>query len=275
MKIYLNGQIIAAEDARISVYDRGFLYGDGLFETIRVSGGILSYWVEHLHRLRSSASQLKLRLPWTDETLTNVARELLEVNQFTEGVLRLQCTRGPGSRGYSPRGADQPTLLITLHPLPPLTSPVPTWRVRTASPRVFSGDVLATMKTTNRLLYILARAEAEAAGADEALILNERGEVAETSSGNIFCFEQDRLLTPPIHGGILPGVTRAVILALAQKIGIPCKEVFFTPQQMQQSQGAFISLSSYGIVRITELDGKPCPACSKVDTLTSALFSVK
>lgn len=273
MKLYLNGQILPAEEARIPVFDRGFLYGDGLFETVRVRAGALWCWPEHLARLRASARQLRLALPWTDEALSQAARELLAANLFVEGILRLQCTRGPGRRGYSPRDAGPPTLLITLHPLPPLSRPVPAWKVHTVSQRVFSGDPLAAMKTTSRLLYILARAEAEEAGADEALILNERGEVAESSSGNVFAFVQGRLLTPPIQGGLLPGVTRAAVLAVAQKLGLTSQETFFTPQQLQQTQGAFISLSSYGLIRIIELDGTTLLTCAEVDRLARALIN--
>jgi branched-subunit amino acid aminotransferase/4-amino-4-deoxychorismate lyase len=185
--IFLNGRFVDATRAKVSVFDRGFLYGDGVFETLRLSDGEPQRWDQHAARFLGGATCLKIRVPRSPGQLRAVARELALRNRVKEAVLRMQLTRGLGPRGYAIRAAKHPTLVMSLHPAPPSDGRAPLrWKLITASLRLPVGDALSRFKTCNRLHYLLARAEAEAAGADDALLLNARGEVVETSCANLF-----------------------------------------------------------------------------------------
>src|ERR1017187_269469 len=168
MLIFLNGQIVPEEQAVVSIFDRGFLYGDGLFETMLVFNGKPFRWAQHLQRLQCGAEFLKIKLPFTNEALRSSVAELVVKNQMPDSLLRLTLSRGVGVRGYSPKGAERPTLVMSLHPAPPINAPkTPGWRLITSSFRLPAGEPLAQFKTCNKLPQVLARAEADAAGADE------------------------------------------------------------------------------------------------------------
>src|ERR1700722_1657657 len=167
MLVFLNGQFVPETQATVSVFDRSFLYGDGLFETMRVFHGKPFCWAEHLERLQRGAAFLKIKIPFAPDELSRYASELIERNQMPEALLRLTLSRGTGKRGYSPSGADHPTLVMSLHPAPHAASqPPPVWRAITASCRLPANEALAQFKTCNKLPQILARAEADAANAD-------------------------------------------------------------------------------------------------------------
>ena len=202
MKVFLNGQFVPAEQAVVSAFDRGFLYGDGLFETLRVMNGVPLDWGGHWRRLADGAEMLKLKLPFASDFLRAQARELSRQNELSDAILRLTLSRGVGQRGYSPRGADAPTFVMSLHPAPELGPQTPQWKLHTASLRVPFADALTACKSANKLLHVLARAEAEAAGADEALLLNTRNEVVEAASANVFWIEGGALRCqrpPPVQ----------------------------------------------------------------------------
>ena len=166
MIVFLNGRFIPEAQAVVPISDRGFLYGDGLFETLFVCNSRPLWWTRHAERLERGAEFLKIKLPWTSEELRNIAGTLIQQNVMPDCVLRLTLTRGSGARGYSPKGADAPTLAITLHPLPPPPAAV---KLATSSFCIAAGDALAGFKTANKLAQVLARAEAGERGADEAL----------------------------------------------------------------------------------------------------------
>jgi aminodeoxychorismate lyase len=257
MIVFLNGEFVPEEKAVVSVFDRSFQYGDGLFETLRVYGGKPFRWADHLERLRRGAEFLKIRLPFAETELLGQARRLIEQNRMPEALLRIQLSRGVGKRGYSPRGAEHPTLVMTLHPAPDEAGkPTPEWRVITASPRLPAHEPLAQFKTCNKLPQILARAEADAAGAEEALLLNTEGKVVEGASSNLFWIQGGAVCTPPLASGILAGVTRLVVLEICGKIGLPTRETSVTPAQLFEVEGVFMSLSSRGVVEVVSLDGK-------------------
>jgi branched-chain amino acid aminotransferase len=258
MMVFLNGEFVAQEQAVVSVFDRGFLYGDGLFEGVRVLNGKLFRWDQHLQRLERGAQFLKIKLPLPADSLRESAERLVSLNQAHDTFLRLTVSRGVGIRGYSPRGADRPSVVMSLHPLPTsATQGPPQWRLVVASFRLPAGEPLAQFKTCNKLPQILARAEADAAGADEALLLNTDGHVVEASSSNLFWMDHDNLCTPPLASGILAGVTRAVVLELAQNLNLPVLETRISPQALHQSAGVFVSLSTAGIAEAISLDGQP------------------
>ncbi len=257
MLAFLNGSLIPEEQAKVSILDRGFLYGDGLYEVMGVFCGRPFRWNDHMSRLQQGAAFLKIRIPFTADELREQARQLIERNGMTEGLLRLTLSRGVGVRGYSPAGAEHPTLTMTLHPSQEKKGePPPVWRVITASFRLPAGEALAQFKTCNKLSQVLARAEADARGADEALLLNTDGNVVEGSSSNLFWIEKETVNTPPLAAGILAGVTRVVVLEICRKIGAPVCEKAITPAELSQADGVFLSLSSRGVVEVGWLDNE-------------------
>ena len=180
MIVFLNGRLVPETQAVVSVFDRSFLYGDGLFEVMRVCSGRPFRWAEHFDRFQRGAAFLKIQVPFAEGDLRKQALQLIERNGMPESLLRVTLSRGVGLRGYSPKGADSPALVMTLHPAPDADGqPVPRWRVMTASFRLPANEPLAQFKTCNKLPQILARAEADAAGADESLLLNTLGDVAD------------------------------------------------------------------------------------------------
>src|SRR5262245_53576168 len=164
MVVFLNGRFLAEDAALVSVFDRGFLYGDGLFETLRVARGRPFLWQAHMDRFTRGAEVLQIRPPLTVLELQKAADRLIALNALPNSILRITLTRGPGPRGYSPKGADSPTLAIALHAAPGQSARKPPGvRLITASHRVAADDPLANVKSCNKLPHILARAEADAA----------------------------------------------------------------------------------------------------------------
>ena len=256
--VFLNGRLVPQAAATVSVFDRGFLYGDGLFETIRVYGGRPFRWGQHCERLRRGAEFLKIHLPYSPGELGWFAQRLIERNQLPESLLRITLSRGVGPRGYSPIGADSPTLVMMMHPAPPVDPQnPPRWRLVTSSFRVPAKERLAAFKSCNKLAQILARAEAGAVGADEALLLNTDGEIAEAASSNLFWLEGGTVCTTPLSAGILAGVTRALVLELCATLSLPCREKRLKPAALKKVSGVFVTLSTLEVVEITRLDGFP------------------
>jgi aminodeoxychorismate lyase len=249
--------MVPQDRAWVSVFDRSFLYGDGLFETIRVAGGKPFLWREHLRRLGRGAKFLGIRIPFTSRQLRDQAAKLISRNRLPDSLLRITLSRGVGRRGYSPAGADSPTLVMTLHPAPlQLENVMPQWTVITAAVRLPAGEALAQFKTCNKLAQIVARSDADAAGADEALLVNTNGEAVEGAGSNLFWIARGRVLTPPLESGILAGVTRQVVLDLCKKLGISARQAATTPKALAKADGVFLSLSSMGIVEVVSLDGR-------------------
>jgi branched-chain amino acid aminotransferase len=211
MIVFLNGQFVLEEQALISVFDRSFLYGDGLFETMRVVNGKPFRWAAHVERLRGGAEFLNIQLPYKAAMLHESAEQLIVRNKLPESLLRLTISRGVGPRGYSPKGAEQPSVVMSLYPAPSLQSEMmPRWRLATASVRLPANEPLAQFKTCNKLAQILAKSQAEEAGAEEALLLNTDGCVVEGASSNLFWIEDQTICTPRGGRGRLAGVSRAV-----------------------------------------------------------------
>ncbi|MDW7553290.1 MULTISPECIES: aminotransferase class IV [Azospirillum] len=208
--VWLNGRLLPAAEARIDPADRGFTLGDGLFETIRVSGGTARHLDRHLARLADSAALLGLPLPYGIAALAAAAGGLIAAQGRAEGVLRITLTRGTGARGVLPPADAAPTLLMTLVSAPPPAGPVEA--VIAQSTRRNEHSPLSRVKSLNYLDSILARQEAAARGAGEALLLNGAGRLAESSVANLFIVREGRLLTPPVAEGALPGIRRALIL---------------------------------------------------------------
>ncbi len=266
MIVFLNGAFLPEADARISIRDRGFLYADGLFETLRVHDGKMSFWERHWARLSSGAEFLRIGLPFDSEQARTHAQALLQRNRIQSAILRINLSRGVGVRGYSPRKAGEPTFAMTLHPAGPHPG---SWRLTTVSFRVRSGDQLAAFKTSCKLTNVLAKAEAEEQGADEALMLTEEGFVAQGASSNLFWMEDETICTAPLATGILPGITRSVVVDLCRDTGIPVREELRRAENIRG--GMFATLSSFGLVPVSHLDKRPLEASARVEQLRAML----
>jgi branched-chain amino acid aminotransferase len=274
MLVYLNGRFVPEAEATVSIFDRSFLYGDGLFEVMRVFRGKPFRWADHMERLRRGAAFVKIQPPFLESELHKAALQLVEQNTLPEALLRITLSRGVGHRGYSPKGADNPTLTMTLHPAPGADGqPPPAGRVITASFRLPANEALAQFKTCNKLPQVMARAEADAAVADEALLLNTNGEIVEGSSSNLFWIAEGKVCTPPLTSGILAGVTRIVVLELCEKLGLPSGEKSITPAALRRAEGVFLSLSSWGIWEVASIDGEVLPRSPVTRRLQEAYAS--
>lgn len=245
MKVWLNGALLDADAARIAPDDRGFTLADGLFETLQARGGAVLRLEAHLARLRRGASLLGLPLPRLD--YGQILADTLAANGLADGVLRLTLSRGRGARGVLPPAESTPTVLVTGAPLPPLSS------VRLVIARVTRRNEfspLSGIKSLNYLDNILARQEAAGRGADDAVLLNTQGRIAETSMANVFVVKDGALLTPPVGDGALPGVMRAELLKLG------AVERMLSPEDLMASREMFLT-TSLGIRSVEEIEGRP------------------
>jgi len=271
MVAFLNGQFVPEAQAVVPVNDRGFMYGDGLFETMRVFNGRPFRKAQHLERMVRGADYLKIKMPYTAKELQQFAAQLIEQNQMTDAVLRVTLTRGSGPRGYSPRGAEKPTVVMTMHEVAPLDPANPLrWSLVTSSFHIPASDPLASFKTSSKLLQVMARAEAEAKDADEALLINTNNEVAEAAGANLFWIYHDKICTTPTGRGALPGITRAVILEICQVLGLQTNKRVIKREALRNAEAIFLSQSAFGLVSIVSLDGEHVPESPLVDKIYTA-----
>jgi len=271
MIVFLNGQFLPEAQAVVPVNDRGFMYGDGLFETLRVCQGRPFRMAQHLERMTRGADFLKIKCPFAPKELQDFAGQLIEQNRMPEAILRVTLTRGPGERGYTPQIGSRPTVVMTLHTAPPMDVENPVqWRLITSSYRIPAADPLSSFKTANKLIHIMARMEAVEKDADEALLINTNGEVAETASGNLFWVYQENICTAPTGRGVLPGITRSVVLEICQTLGLPTNEHVIKPKALRNSEGIFITQSALGIVPVATLDGEPVAPSPLLDPVLRA-----
>jgi len=271
MLVFLNGQFVPETQAVVPINDRGFMYGDGLFETMRVVNGRPFRMAQHLERLAHGADFLKIRRPFTPQELQEFAGQLIGKNQMPDAILRLVLTRGPGERGYTPRAGGEPTVVMSLHLAPPCDVENPVcWSLITSSVRIPAGDPMASFKTMGKLAHVVARMEAVAKGADEAFLVNTNGELAEAASGNLFWISGGRVCTTPTDCGALPGITRAVVLEICQTLGLPTEQRVGQPGALQSCEGIFITQSAFGIVPVTALDGKSVASSPQVNQIRRA-----
>lgn len=268
MVVFLNGQFMAEQQAVVPVTDRGFLYGDGLFETMRVFKGRPFRIAQHLERMVRGANFLKIEPPYTPKELQRFAAQLIEQNDLPDSVLRVTLTRGSGERGYTPKNCGAPTLFMSLHPAPPLDpSAAPRCNMITSAHRIPASDALSSFKTTNKLLQVAARLEAEAKGADEALLLNSNGEVGEAAAANLFWIYHEKVCTVPTGRGVLPGITRAVVLEICQSLGFQTNKRVIKPEGLMSGEGIFLTQSVQGIVEVIEFNGEPVPQSPMVEKI--------
>ena len=264
----LNGQLLHLDEVRIAGNDRGFLYGDGLFETVRVHSGRPFLWEWHVTRFMDSAAVLGIPLHQIPDSLPGIAHELIHRNHSPESILRITLTRGVGERGYGVSGKEQPTLLITQDPLP--TAPTKPLSLVSTAARIAVDDPLARVKSANKLGSVQAKREAAARGADDGLILNSDGNITETSSANIFWVENGALRTPPVSDGVLPGVTRRLGIGLAPALGKPVHEESVAPDRLQQAEAVFVTSAATGVVAVGQVDSTAIATHPLVSQLLNA-----
>lgn len=249
MIVGINGVLSDAGEARIDPTDRGFTLGDGIFETIAVRRNAVRHLAAHLARLRRGADLLGIPLPQSDQHIAEMIGAVVTANQLTDCVVRLTLTRGPGGRGIVPPANPSPTWVITAAPLPPL--PAPAKIVVATSTRRNEHSPLSRIKHLNYLDNILARREATEKGADDAVLLNTAGRVAETTVANIFMLIDGFMLTPPVADGALPGVMRAEAMKLARAEEKPVSV------EMLKRAGEVFLTNALGVRPVTHIDNQP------------------
>jgi branched-chain amino acid aminotransferase len=254
--VWLNGRLADTAKAQIPVSDRGLLLGDGLFETMAVSGGQVFDLDAHLERLAVGLAVLKFAGSVDLVKLRAAIADYAAAGGMAQAVLRLTATRGAGPRGLLPPASPEPTLLMALSPMPPLNAAPLSLHVATVTRRnEFSP--LSRIKALPYLDNVLALQEAREHGADEALLLNTQGRIACASAANVFVLRGDRLETPPISDGALPGIMRARVLALAPKLGLAPVEMPLSAGGLAGADEVFLTNSIRRITPVRECDGKP------------------
>jgi branched-chain amino acid aminotransferase len=260
LQVYINGKFFAKEDAKVSVYDHGLLYGDGIFEGIRCYSGKVFRIEEHLERLYQSARAIMLNIPIGPEKLAEDIYETLRRNDFVDAYIRLVVTRGAGSLGLDPFKTSDPQVIIitdkiALYPaeyyekgLELITASTIRNHPAALSPRI---------KSLNYLNNIMAKMEGLQAGCVEALMLNHKGEISECTGDNIFLVRDGRLQTPPIDAGILEGITRNVVIELAEQMGIPCDQVPLTRHDVFIADECFLTGTAAEVIPVVKLDKRP------------------
>jgi len=263
--VYINGEIVSRDKAQIPVFDRGLLYGYGLFETMRSYNGHVFYLDRHIARLVNSAGVLGIREALEPQKLETGVLRTLKANGLDDARIRLTVTAGEGSRGLALPVSGKLTIIITVEELV-LPSPemyAKGLRTSVVSIRRNNRSPLCCMKTLGYLENLLAHAEAVDAGSDEAILLNVDEEVAECSASNIFIVEDGEIITPPIEAGILPGITRRVVIDLASSLGIKVAEEAVTVERLLNAEEVFITNSVIEIMPIASVDGRTVRAGSR------------
>jgi branched-chain amino acid aminotransferase len=259
LHVFLNGDIVLEEEALVSVRDRGFLYGDGIFETLRSYNGIPFLLEDHLQRLASSAQALEIPLHYSLEELQTVVENLLRLNRLMDAVIRITLTRGESPHyGLQPPEEVQPTLIIQSHPFHPHPEESYKQGIRLVlSPyRRSTTCPLARHKTANFLTGIMARQEATYKGAQEALFLNTEGQVCEATVSNVFLVESGRIVTPSLEANILPGITRKTVLGACQREGLPASEELFGIERLLKADEVFLTNSLMEIMPVSHVEDK-------------------
>lgn len=254
--VYLNGAIKPRAQATISVMDYGFLFGYGLFETMRAYSGKVFRLKEHMDRLGASASRLGISID--RPLLERGVYDILDANRLTSARVRLVATIGEGSLTPNPSTCSSPTTIIMSAEYHPYDSETYAngWNVSISRIRRNSGSPLPGMKSSNFLESILAKQEARAAGADDTLMVNDKGFLAEASSSNVFVLSHGMLKTPRLGDGLLPGVTRQLVLQIASNLGVPATEADILPGELGQATEVFLTNSMIEIMPVAKVAGE-------------------
>ncbi len=257
--IYINGEYFSRADAKISVYDHGLLYGDGVFEGMRIYNGKVFALEDHLVRLYESARAIALTLPLDIDAMRTAVEATVEKNGLTDAYVRLVCTRGGNQLGLDPNRCEDPQVIIivdkiSLYPEKYYTEGLDL--ITASTIRNHPAALSPRIKSLNYLNNIMAKIEAIRAGCVEAVMLNHKGEVAECTGDNIFIVRRGRLLTPPIHAGILEGITRNTVIKLAGEAGMEVAEETLTRHDLFIADECFLTGSAAEVIPAVRLDGR-------------------
>lgn len=258
MKIWLDGQLVEKDEAKVSVFDHGLLYGDGVFEGIRVYGGEIFQPRAHLDRLFYSAERIRLKIPYSREELLAAMRQCIQANRTTDGYMRLVVTRGAGNLGLNPFQCPRPTVFLILDHLQMYTDEmyekgmavIIARSVRRTSPSMLDPGI----KSLNYLNNILAKIECVDAGVLEVLMRNEKGDICEASGDNVFIVKNGVIKTPPPEAGILLGITRGVVIHLAKRAGLTVEETPLAPQEVLEADECFLTGTGAEVIAVTKVD---------------------
>lgn len=264
MYVYLNGSIVSEEDAKISVFDHGFLYGDGVFEGIRAYNGRIFCIDEHIDRLYESAGSIMIKIPLSRKEMKNAIIETVRRNDLKDAYIRPVVSRGKGALGLDPRVCAEPTIVIivdaeTRHPEDVRAKPLSRQGIKviTTAWRRNGPDILSPrIKSTNYLNNILAKLQANAAGAQDAIFLNEQGYVCELTGDNLFIIKEARVITPPLWSGVLDGITRREVLRVAAEQGFETAEEPLTLHDLYTSDECFCTATRIEVLPIVWIDGR-------------------
>ncbi len=275
MVAYVDGEWTETADARISVLDHGLLYGDGVFEGIRFYAHEPFLLDAHLDRLEASARAICLELPASHDVLAELCREAVRRSEVDDGYIRLVVTRGRGALGVSPHTCAAPTLILivaalSLYPADAYDTGI---ALVTSSLRRGAPDALpAQAKTLNYLTSVLASIEARRQGADEAILLNGEGFVAECTADNLFVVSGGRVSTPATSHGALAGITRGLVMRLLDELGIPCDERAITPVDVWTADELFLTGTGAEVVPVRVVDGRPLSPSRPITEAVGAAF---
>jgi len=260
MLVYVNGKFLSRDDAKVSVFDHGFLYGDGVYETMRAYRGKIFFLSRHLARLKQSADAISLALPLSLDKIGEALNEALTVNKLNEAYVRIQISRGEGDIGLDPALCPAPTMVIMTRPFQDYPPELYANGVAVAVVQTRRNHPLAldpAIKGTNFLNNILAKIQSLKAGAYEGIMLNWKGYVAEGTISNIFTVKKGVLQTPDLETGILEGITRDLVLHLARREKIPTREVLMRPKDLAKADECFITNTTIEVLPVTTIDGHP------------------
>lgn len=258
-QVYVAGRLVPKEQAMVSVYDHGLLYGDGVFEGIRVYSKRVFLLAEHVQRLYDSANAIRLTIPMTPTEMTKAVEQTVAANGLTDGYVRLVVTRGAGTLGLDPRKTANPQVIIiadtiTLYPEKLYEEGLEI--ITAATIRNHSAALSPRIKSLNYLNNILAKIEGTDAGCQEALMLNAQGNVAECTGDNVFIVSRGVLKTPPCDAGILEGITRNCVMNLAREAGIPVAEPQLTRYDIFAADECFLTGTAAEVIPVVKLDGR-------------------
>jgi branched-chain amino acid aminotransferase len=255
---YVNGRYLQKDEATISIYDHGFLYGDGVYEAIRAYDGTVFKLRDHLDRLYESAKSIKLDMPIDKKELERVVVETLKKNQLKNGYVRIVVSRGTGRMGVDPRNCPKPTIVVMAEPREPLfgekTKGISA--VISSLRRTPSWSLDPRIKTLNYLNNILAKIEAIEAGVEEAIMLNEQGYVAETSTENVFVVKNGIVSTPHPSLGVLKGITRDVVIRIVKELGYLLEERSITVHELYNADEVLVTGTAAEVVPIVKISGR-------------------
>jgi branched-chain amino acid aminotransferase len=269
--VYIDGKYYSKKDSKISVFDHGLLYGDGVFEGIRSYDGYVFKLEEHLKRLYESANSLELNIPLTRKEFKQAILEALRKNKLRDAYIRVIITRGIGTLGLNPLSCPKPSIIIITDHLAPLFEGKEATAIIASTRRNALNAINPMIKSLNYLNNILAKIEANRAGVDEAIMLNQNGTIAEGTGDNLFIVKNGELYTPPIAAGALDGITRNTIIELAKEEGINVTVKDITVHELYNADEAFLTGTAAEVAPLVEVDARKIGAGER-GTVTTTLI---